>query len=241
MRAVEAQHTAFARTLDVRSRERRSRPVTARALVFVATAAIAAVAAGISCAPTTRVVADWKAPNVGSLVIQRPLVVFQHSSEAMRRSVEDALASRIPGSTPSYQVLTTDEIQDVERAKAKVKSAGFDTVILTRLTEIKKDIDVIPGTLTSGPLWGAWDPMWSDVYSPAYLSETTIVTLETMLYTLDPSFGTGEGELVWASRTETFDPKNVSDSVVTAAIKAMEEDGFVIAGTQPERKPDSLW
>ena len=229
MRALEAHHPARAFVPGPRS-----------ARVAVASVAVA-LALGLSCAPTTHVVADWKAPNVGSLVIHRPLVVFQHQSEALRRSVEDALAKRIPGSVPSYQVIPTDEIMNVDAVQGKVRSAGFDTVIVTRLAGVTKDIDVVPGAVGAGPLWGAWDPMWSDVYSPGYLREVTVVTLETLLYTLDPAFGTGDGELVWASRTETFDPKNLGDTVVRAAIKAMEEDGFVVAANAPAPRESRLW
>ena len=110
---------------------------TARAVVFGALTAllVAYALAGAACAPTTRVVAAWKDPLVGDVVVQRPLVVFQHPSEALRRSVEDALVQRIPGAVPAYRLIGTEQIFDVLGIQQQVQQAGFDTVIVAGVDE----------------------------------------------------------------------------------------------------------
>lgn len=204
----------------------------------VALAALLASLA-LSCAPSTRVVAAWKDPDLGTVIVERPLVVFQHPSEPLRRSVEDALAERIPGAVPAYEVIPTGEIFDVEGVQRRVKEAGFDTVMISRLVDVKEQVELAPGEHVPGydPLWRAWSGGWSDVAGPAYLNATTVVTLESLLYTVKGLDEGSEGQLVWASRSETFDPRSfegLATSVARASVKAMSKDGLVVAASDRE-------
>ena len=198
--------------------------------------ALIAAAVALSCNPSTRVVASWKDPTVGDLVLERPLVVFQHPSEALRRSVEDAIAERIPGAVPAYEVIATDEIFDVEGVQEKVRRAGFDTVMIMRLVDIKAQIDLLPGEPRPSydPLWGAWTGGWTQVDNPEYLDTINVVTLESLVYALEPGL---DGELVWAGRSETFDPssfESLARSVARSSVKKMAKDGVIVAAIDPE-------
>ncbi len=198
----------------------------------------AAVALGASCAPTTHIVAEWKDPELTTGVVDRPLVVFMNKSEVLRRTVEDELAARIPGAVPAYKVLKDGEIFDTQKTQQEVRAAGFDTMIVTRLVDVNHEMQWTPGTPPAAypGLWSLWGYGWPDVYEPGYLTSTTVVTLETLVYSLDPRFGSGKGELVWASRSQTFDPRTAKDlarSVVTASVKAMARQGLFVAQAEP--------
>jgi hypothetical protein len=197
-------------------------------------AAALAIAAAAACAPTTQIVAQWRNPAAPA-VLEKPLVVFTSKSETLRRSVEDELAARIPGAVPGYSVLSANDMQDVVKAREQVKNAGFDTVIVTRLLDVNQRINVAPGPYGGygyGPMfgpWGTWDYGWG--YAPM-IDTTTVVTVETLVYTLDPQFGGGNGELLFATQSETFDPRNVpnlADAVVHGSMKAMAKEGVAFS------------
>jgi hypothetical protein len=193
--------------------------------LFIASALIAC-----STTPTTRVVAAWKDPNVDVVNMGRPLVVFQHKSETLRRTVEDAIVERIPNATQAYRMFSTNDVFKVEDVRERVREAGFDTVIILHLVDVEQQVTWSPGVPSRmyGPLWPYWGYGWTTVYDPGYLDRTTVVTLETLVYSLD----IGDGELIWASRSETFDPRSVDDlaqSVVAASTRAMEREGLFVA------------
>jgi hypothetical protein len=195
-----------------------------RGVVGVALAVTVVLSAAIvACAPTTKVTSTWREPGATSAEIKRPLVAFLHADEAMRRSVEDAMAERIPNAVAAYRVLSQEEIREGEKAREKVRAAGFDGVITMRLVGIDKEIDYVPGTWCCptyygslwGPGYGYWGYGWGTVYQPGYLTTTTVVTLESLVYSLSDE----KGELLWASRSETFDPSS-TERLVASVIKA---------------------
>lgn len=231
----------------------------AAATAAAATAAARILAAGLlvcgllGCATPTNVVDAWKDPRADHLELGRTLVVFQHDSEASRRSVEDALAARIPGAVPAYRFIPTDELSDLKSVRARVSHEGFQSVLVARLLDIDREWSWSPGVPTPfdpfppfplygpvtpygsmpyGSLWGAWGYGWGLAYTPGTLRSSTVVSVELLLYELPPA-GPPEGRLVWASRSETMDPRSMKDlaaSVIRASSKVMEGEGLVATG-----------
>lgn len=218
--------------------EAMSRPASVycprRRAILTSAAALLELAIVTACAPTTEIVASWRHPNATAAEMQRPLVAFLHQDVALRFSVEDEMAARIPNAVPAYNVIDVDEIRDWEKARAKIREAGFDSVIVTRLVDVDKEVEYVPGTYVAPPYYGAlwgpglgyWGYGWGAVYDPGYLTTTTVVTLETLIYSL----GEERGELMWASRSETFDPSsadNLVRSVISASAEEMRKEGFL--------------
>ena len=65
-----------------------------------------------ACGPTTEVLNSWADPSAGQVRFKKVLNVCACKDEAMRRTVEDQLSKRITGSTPSYTILSEDDLHD---------------------------------------------------------------------------------------------------------------------------------
>jgi hypothetical protein len=87
----------------------------------------------------------------------------------------------------------------------------------------------VPGTMWyAAPayptFWGYWNYSWSAVYTPGYLQTDTIVSLETLIYSIDRDM------LLWAAQSETTNPKDVrkfAKDLVSAAGKEIRKSGLV--------------
>jgi hypothetical protein len=72
-------------------------------------------------------------------------------------------------------------------------------------------------------LWGYYGYTWGVVYDPGYLREDTIVTVETL------AFSVPRDKLLWASLSETTNPKSMDafmKDLVTKIVKQMKKEGL---------------
>ena len=59
-----------------------------------------------------------------------------------------------------------------------------------------------------GSMWGGyWGRGWGLAYSPGYLTTDTVVSVETLVYSVN------QDKLLWAGMSETTNPKKVNDFV----------------------------
>lgn len=189
---------------------------------------LALLAAGLVAAgcASTSLKTQWSDPALAQAKFDKVLVAFQTKDEALRRALEDTMARSIPNATASYKVLGDDEVQDVKKAAARLKAAGFDSAVVMRMISVEKEQTWVPGTIHVGPapygrLWGGWSHGWGRVYDPGYLRTDKVVTVGTTAYTL------ADEKLVWASRSETFnpgDPVKLIEEVVKANAEAARKD-----------------
>ena len=69
-----------------------------------------------------------------------------------------------------------------------------------------------------------WNHGWSTVYTPGYLTTDTVVSVETLVYSVE------QDTLLWAGRSETTNPKDIRKFVkdlVDTAGKEMRKAGLV--------------
>ena len=190
---------------------------------------LASLAVVSGCGPSTEMVASWSDPAGGALRYAKAVVAFQSTDQALRRSMEDSLAARIPNATQAYRVLTDAEARDPEAAKAKLVAQGFDGAVVTRFVGVDKETTYVPGTTWWGPapyatFGGYWGYGWGAVYDPGYLRQDTVVTLESAVYSLKAD------KLRWAGRSRTFNPSSAQslvDSVVSASADRMRKEGVL--------------
>jgi hypothetical protein len=178
-----------------------------------------------ACAPTTEVLNTWADPSAGQVRFKKMLNVCACKDEAMRRTVEDQLTKRITGSTSSYTILSQDDLQDRESAKAKVKAGGYDGAVVMVLVSVDRTQTYVPGSAYAVPapytsMYGGWGYGWSTYYDPGYVDTDQLVDFNTNVYQVEG------GKLLWASRTQTTDPTSVGsmvDEIISANISEMKK------------------
>ena len=188
------------------------------------TGMIACLALLTACGPTTEVLNSWADPSAGQVRFKKVLNVCACKDEAMRRTVEDQLSKRITGSTASYTVLSENDLQDREAAKAKVLAGGYDGAVVMVLVSVDRTQTYVPGSAYAVPapytsMWGGWGYGWSTYYDPGYVDTDQLVDFNTNVYQVQ-----GE-KLIWASRTQTTDPTSVGsmvDEIISANIAEMK-------------------
>jgi hypothetical protein len=177
-----------------------------------------------ACAPSTEVLNSWSDPSAGQVRFKKMLNVCACKDEAMRRTVEDQLTKRITGSTPSYTILSEDDLQDRESAKAKVKAGGYDGAVVMVLVSVDRTQTYVPGSAYAVPapytsMYGGWGYGWSTYYDPGYVDTDQLVDFNTNVYRVQ------DEKLIWASRTQTTDPTSVGsmvDEIISANIAEMK-------------------
>jgi hypothetical protein len=190
---------------------------------YVATALVASVTG--ACAPSTSIIQSWKDPASTGIKFNKIVAVCMCRDGALRRSVEDEMVRRIQNSVASYTILSEGEVRDPERARQLFQQRGFDGAVVARLVGVEKETSYVPGSAYSvpaayRPMWGAagyWGYGWGTVYSPGYLVEDKVVTMDTNVYSL------AEGKLVWASRSATYNPESIPRLVGAIAAETTSE------------------
>lgn len=177
-------------------------------LLFLA-ALLAAVAGG--CA-STAITSTWRDPALASVPFRKMLVVFQHADSQLRQSAERSMAAEIPGSVPAHAIFNDEEVRDTERVKARVREAGFDSAVIMRVVGVDREVSYRPGRLHAVPSFyhgfhGYWGHGWRSVYEPGYMRSDRVVTIATNVYSVN------DDKLVWASRSETFNPASLRAAV----------------------------
>ncbi len=167
-----------------------------------------------------------------SLNGMRVATVFITDNESVRREGEDVMARevvRIGGiGAASYNILPNNP-KDSERAKRELEKTGADAVLSMRVISSDRITTYTPSYWSGSPyhrsLWGYWGYGWEGVYDPSYLRTSTVVAVETILYSLK------DGKMLWAGMSETFDKDNVKSAVKSIAREAVDEmndDGVLV-------------
>jgi hypothetical protein len=167
-----------------------------------------------------------------SLAGMRVATVFITDNESVRRQGEDVMArevARIGGIGFASYTIIADNPRDQERAKRELEKSGADVVLSMRVVSSDRIATYTPGYWSASSdhrsLWGYWGYGWGGVYDPGYLRTTTVVAVETMLYSLR------SGTMLWAGMSETFDKDNVKSavkSIAREAVDEMQDDGALV-------------
>ena len=199
----------------------------------VRTVALALAALFLAACGSTTFSSTWKAP--GTTVInpigKTVAAVFVSADESKRRAGEDILAADITkrGATgvAAYTLVPSELRADADGARAKLKAAGVNGAVMMRVVGKDQEIYYTPGMATPagyggfGPYWGYG---WNSVYSPGYLSTDTIISVETLVYSLT------DDKLLWASTSRTTNPGNLDQlirEVADATANEMAKQGLL--------------
>jgi hypothetical protein len=197
------------------------------------TITIAAALLGLFACNTTTFTSTWKAPGVAQIspVGKTVAAVFVTNDLGKRRSGEDLLAAdltkRGAHGVAAYTVVPDSARNDGNAALAALRAAGADAAVIMRIVGKDQQVNYTPGTVMPayyggfGPYWGYG---WGAAYSPGTVSTDTIVSVETLVYSL------ASDKMLWASTSRTTNPNNLDSlisDVADATANEMVKQGFI--------------
>lgn len=182
-----------------------------------------------SCA-TTEFKSTWKDPEAGPVQLQgkRVATFVVTNNEALARSAEDAaaraLAERGVQAIPGYKLIPAGQATDKEALQKKLSAEQVDGAVVMRVVDRRQEVNYVPTGPSYGSFYGYWDYGWSAVGSPGYMETDTIVSVETLVYSVP------QNKLIWGGVSETFEPgkvDKVTKEIIDKAAKEMKKDGVI--------------
>jgi hypothetical protein len=201
---------------------------------------LAAVALFTGCA-ATEVTSVWKDPDYQGRP-KKILVYTVLKNQLQRRIYEDEFVAHFKyrgiNAVPGYSVVPGEELAKKEVLEEKLKSLGFDALLLTQVTGTKTELVQVPGTVNYQPMYspmyqpapyyrswpGYYNAGYHAMYTPSYTAEDFYVMTETSL------FDVASEKLIWSAAAATRiggkDQKLIKDYVATM-MDAMRKDKVV--------------
>jgi len=183
----------------------------------------------LSACGSTTFTSTWKAPDaqrvdpagksIAALVI--------YSDKRRRRDAEvyltHELTIRGARGVAAYTLIGLDQ-PSVDYARARFKEAGVEGVVIMRVVGHDQTVIVDPGGF-SGSAYSSFGSYYSSygvgvTYSTGSVQTDTVVTLETLIYSLN------QDKLLWAGTSRTSNPEGlqsliteVADAVASQVVK----------------------
>jgi hypothetical protein len=199
-----------------------------RSGIALALAAFTASVLTLSC-KSTRIAEVWVPKGETPHVYRRLMIVGLAPNPGGRAQYENDFADRLANVhvLAIASVNLIPDVKDLDRKALEASLAEYrlDGVIVTRVTDVKRESEYIPPTYTLGGWYGAWRAP----VSPGYVVENTTIALETDL------FDAGTEKLVYSAVTKTFNPSS-REKTVHAVIDALFAD-MVKRGLLPATSP----
>lgn len=177
----------------------------------------------------------WKSPDAAttSFIGKKVATLVITQDDALQVSGEEALARELEArgipAVATYRIVPKPELASAERAKPWFERAGVAGVIAVRPISKDKVREYTPATWTSSyysSFWNYYGYGWGAYYSPGVDRVDTVVVVETLVFNM-----TTNG-LVWASVTETTNPKELQpfiSDLARSTIKEMQKQGLAKA------------
>lgn len=150
-----------------------------------------------SCTSTS-VKSVWSDPEYKGAGVDEVFVIGISKEEGIRRVFEDSFSDQLKGygvtGIPSYRSVSNKELMDKDIIQARVKEAGVDAVLLTRVLDIKKETQYYPPRY----YYRGYYDYYSRSYpaSRGYTVEYETAVVETNLY------DTKKDKLIWSARSD---------------------------------------
>jgi hypothetical protein len=189
----------------------------------------------VSC-NSTRLASSWREPDrtVTSKQLNKILIVAMVRNETSRRKAEDEMKKYLQDrGVVSYNYLdehTTNISEQEERQIiSKIRADNFDGAITMRLVDVDKDIDYVPGTISSYPIYyrsfgGFYRRSWIYSSTPDRYYSTKTYRVEVNIYSIK------DDRIIWTGLTETTNPSGVEKMAMEVAkivYDKMVEEGFI--------------
>ena len=176
----------------------------------------------LSCA-TTQFKSTWRDPTAPPIALrgQKVAAFMITPAESMERAGEDILARELSArgvqGIPGYQLTGGQPVRDSESLRRKLEQAGVEGTVILRVVDRRQEVSYVPGAPYYGTMYGYWDYGWGRAGSPGYLQTSSIVSVETLVYSVR------QDKLLWGGVSETTDPRNL-DAFIADVVKAAGEE-----------------
>lgn len=172
----------------------------------------------VGCGGKTKFTSTWKNPEAQptSWDNQKVAAFAMTFIKASRLGAEDALAQELTRrgaqGVPGYTIVPKEVEKDKEKAKQLLEKAGVTGAVVMRVVDSSKEIYQSTGSVQYvgsyyPSFWGYWGHGWGAVYQPGHTTTDTVVSIETLVYSVD------RDQLLWAGVSSTTNPKNVPDFI----------------------------
>ena len=204
-------------------------------MLSVPWSSLAFLIVAFTLAADIRFLSTWKSPDAGttSFVGKKVATVVITQDDGLRVSGEEALARELEArgitAVASYRIVPKPELASAEKAKPWFERAAVEGVVAVRPISKDKVREYTPATWTQSyysSFWNYYGYGWGAYYSPGVDRVDTVVVVETLLFNM------ASNGLVWASVTETTNPKELQSFVsdlARATIKEMQKQGLAKA------------
>jgi hypothetical protein len=179
---------------------------------------------------TTRLVDTWKDPAFTGPAFKKMLVVGVTNSDSNRRVFEDGFARALQAAgtagAPSYpSIPQKGAITNVQLDEA-VKATGADSVLVTRVLRVKRDVNVTPGYVSPGFYGRGWGGYYGGAWAamPPDVNVYDVLTIESTL------FNARTDKPVWSGTNEVTDPRSVqaaTEEIAKNLVTKMKADGVI--------------
>jgi len=174
---------------------------------------VVALLASAGCT-TDRLVHSWTEPSLKKLQFDRVIAVAMTADGPLRRLAESEMVRIIgPKAVASSQMLTEQELGDVDKVRAKLASEGFDGAITMRLVDSKVQLRTArdPVPIAYYQVWSYYGTYWIADKGPDYMTAEQTLQVEVNIYSLK------DGKLLWTGISETERPRLVETLVKDVA------------------------
>ena len=156
-----------------------------------------------SCAPTTKLEKSWTDPSLKTekdIPFKKIFVMAATKDESSNRIVEDKIAAAIKNATAVQSYTYTKPGEDQAAVEQRLRTDGFDGIILMRLKSVEQSQNYVPGSS-----YGGW---YGYRYgSPGYVTTDENFIVETNIYSLK------EAKLLWSGTTSTLNPTKMDQTI----------------------------
>ena len=186
-----------------------------------------AVLAGCS---STSIKDSWKDPAYAGPTFKQVLVVGVSKSDSNRRVFEDGFAAALRtagvSATSSYGSLPESGEISNARLDDAVNKTRSDSVLVTRLLRVKKDVNVTPSYVSPGFYGRGFRGYYGGAYMamPPDVHVYDVLTIETTLWNMKAD------KPVWSGTSELTEPGSVAkatEELAKVLITKMKADGVI--------------
>jgi hypothetical protein len=201
------------------SRNRRGIGILVASLIAAALTATAVSAAvkftSVWASPDARSV-SFKGKKVAALLISNDLSLRMSAEEALGRE----LSARGMQAVAAYRTIPTEELKNVDRAKAWLQreaTAGVVTLRPVSQTKEQRPNAVVWTSSSYATLWEYYPYSWGAVYAIGPTRTDTTIVVESLI------FDVSTGKLVWGGVSEAVNPKTLQALVAEIVKEAAEK------------------